>query len=241
MLSAGNPNWANGDEPVSDPIRISASGFAEFVTSSSRSRANKLRPFKFRNRGEGAGRSSYYQWALKAIRAYHRANQDEEVFERALEEIQDVLGGTVKRLESTKLKQNQMAIAAYRSLYGERKFVIQKNHRLAYKIGQVTVTAQPDLWVEENGTQVLLKIGMARKGTEFINVLLFIIHAAAVASGYGIGARNVVYLDIDSGIERTCDDRGGNYRSLFRAGAREIATVWPTILGPTTGAAPNVT
>jgi hypothetical protein len=86
---------------------------------------------------------------------------------------------------------------------------------------------------------VLLKIGLAKKGTEFVNVLLFIIHKAAVASGYGIDARNVVYLDIDSGIERTCDDRG-NYSSLFRAGAREIATVWPTVLGPTTGATPNV-
>jgi hypothetical protein len=224
---------------MSEPIRISASGFAEFVTSSSRSRANKLRPFKFRNKGEGAGRSSYYQWALKAIRAYHRANQDEKVFERALEEIQHALGGTAKRLASTKLKQNQMAIEAYREMYGKRRFVIRKNHRLACKIGPVTVTAQPDLWVEENGTNVLLKIGLAKKGTEFVNVLLFIIHKAAVASGYGIDARNVVYLDIDSGIERTCDDRG-NYSSLFRAGAREIATVWPTVLGPTTGATPNV-
>ena len=67
---------------MSEPIRISASGFAEYVTSRSRSRANKLRPFKFRNKGEGAGRPSYYQRALKAIRAYHKANQDEKVFDR---------------------------------------------------------------------------------------------------------------------------------------------------------------
>ena len=221
---------------MSEPIRISASGFAEFVTSNAKSRANKLRPFKFRNKGEGAGRSSYYQLALKTIRAYHKTNQDEKVFERELKEIQYALGGAAKRLESTKLKQNQMAIEEYRRLYGNRKFTILPNHRLECKIGTVTVTAQPDLWVEENGTQVLLKIGLARKGEEYVNVLLFIIHKAAVASHHAIGARNVVYLDIGNGIERTCDDRSGKYTTLFKAGASEIATVWPTLAGPTTGA-----
>ena len=224
---------------MSEPIRISASGFAEYVTSKGRSRANKLRPFKFPKKGEGAGRSSYYRRALKTIRAYHRANQDEKVFEKELAEIQHELGGASKRRESTKLKQNLMAIEEYRKLYGKRKFAILPNHRLECKIGAVTVTAQPDLWVEENGTHVLLKIGLARKGIDYVSVLLFIIHKAAVASRYSIDARNVVYLDIDSGTERFCDDRHGNYSSLFRDGAREIATVWPTIGGLTTGPAPS--
>lgn len=225
---------------MSEPIRISASGFAEFLTSSGRSRANKLRPFKFPSKGEGAGRSSYYQRALKSIRAYHRANQDEKVFEREFMEIEHAMGGAGKRLELIKLKQNQRAIEEYRRMYGKRKFIILPNHRLEWKIGAVTVTAQPDLWVEENGTHVLLKIGLARKGTEYVNVLLFTIHKAAVASGYGISARNVVYLDIGKGIERTCDYRCGGYSRLFKDGAREISAVWPSIEAPTTGAAPSV-
>lgn len=225
---------------MSEPIRISASGFAEYVTSRSRSRANKLRPFKFRNKGEGAGRPSYYQRGSKAIRAYHKANQDEKVFDRELKEIQYALGGTAKRLEATKLKQNQMAIEEYRRMYGKRKFVILPDHRLECKIGPVTVTAQPDLWVEENGTHVLLKIGLAGKGPEYVNVLLFIIHKAVLESRHPISARNVVYLDIGTGVESSCDDRLGRYSSLFKTGASEIATVWPTLVGPTTSAAPNV-
>jgi hypothetical protein len=222
---------------MSDPIRISASGFAEFVTSRNRSRASKLRPFKFRNKGEGAGRSSYYRRALNTIRAYHRAHGDDKILQKEVMEIDLLLAGTLRSLEATKLRQNRMAIEAYRRMYGKRRLVILRNHRLTCKVGSVTVTAQPDLWVEEDGTQVLLKIGLARKGTEFVNVFLFVMHRAAVDSGHRIGARNVVYLDIGSGTERSYDDRLGRYKNLFEVGAREIAETWPTVTLPARGGA----
>ena len=44
-----------------DPIKISATGVAEFIISNPSSGRSKLRPYKFNKRGEGFGRSSYYQ------------------------------------------------------------------------------------------------------------------------------------------------------------------------------------
>ena len=54
-------------------------------------------------------------------------------------------------------------------------------HRISYRVGQIVVTAQPDLWVEENGTEVLLKIGIAKKKPSYVDILLTVIRKAAVS------------------------------------------------------------
>ena len=143
---------------MSELIKIGVSGFAECVASDPASRLKKLRPFKFKNKGEGAGRSAYYQRALAAIREYHRSGRNPAVFARARHELEAALEAAVAPQDRTKCTKNTDAIEAYERIYGRRNFRILRNHRLAYRIGGLTITAQPDLWVEENGTQVLIKI-----------------------------------------------------------------------------------
>src|SRR5271169_6313341 len=101
-----------------------------------------------------------------------------------------------------------------------------------YRIGPVVVTAQPNLWVEELGTQVLIKIGIAKKQPVLIDVMLYLIRKAAVASGYRVRARNVVYLDVTNGEERSCDDNLKRFNRLFVVSAREMATIWDTLTEP---------
>ncbi|MGB9233142.1 MAG: hypothetical protein WCC04_01930 [Terriglobales bacterium] len=103
------------------------------------------------------------------------------------------------------------------------------NHRLAYRIEKIVVTAQPDLWVEENGTQVLLKIGIARKKSSYVDILLTVIRKAAINSGYRVRARNVVYLNVTTGKEMVCTSSLKHFNRTFRAMAREIAEAWPSV------------
>jgi hypothetical protein len=210
-------------------IRVSMSCLAEFVSSYGRSPERRLKPFKFNRRGEGFARSSYYQYALKTIRAYHSGGNDPAILDRDLSEMRLRADESTENWKRIKFERNASAIQAYKRIYGNRKFKILPNRRLEYRIGGIVVTAQPDLWAEELGTQVLLKIGMAKHKTSYVDMLLSLLRKAAVSSKYKIRARNIVYLNVSNGKEMVCSGGLTRFNSTFAAAAKEIATVWPKI------------
>ena len=212
------------------PFRVPATCLAEFVSSSGRSAESLLRPYKFNKRGEGFARSSYYQYAITAIRGYHTNGNDRKYFETGLLELRKRADTTDKKWERVKLEKNISAIEAYEKVYKDRNFRVMPNHRIGYRIGRVIVTAQPDIWVQENGTEVLLKIGIARKKPSYVDVLLTVIRKAAVSSGYRrVRAKNVVYLNISTGKEMVCTSSLTRFNRTFDAIAREIAKTWPNV------------
>jgi hypothetical protein len=215
-------------------IRVSVSCLAEFATTYGRSAESVLRPYKFNKRGEGFARSSYYQHAIKAIRIYHSRDNDSKGLEATLFELRARADKAANSRERSKLRHNISAIEAYRRIYKNRHFRILPNHRIAYRVGQVDVTAQPDLWVEENGTQVLLKIGVSKKKPSYVDIILTVMRKAAVADHHHVRARNVVYLDVSTGRELTCCAGLTRFNRTFAAKAREIARVWPNMKAATT-------
>ena len=219
------PPTEKGTKRSESPV----SCMAEFVTSPGRSVKSLLHPYKFNKRGEGLVRSSYYQLAIAVIRAYHSNGNDLGIFQKSIHELQAQAESTTKRWERTKLLNNIKAIEAYRRIYGSRQFTICSNHRLEYRIGDIVITARPDLWVEENGTQVLLKIGIAKKRPAYVDILLTILRKAAISSRHRIRSKNIVYLDVSNGKELIC--RGGlrRFNKVFAEKAREIVAAWPTI------------
>lgn len=214
---------------ASDDVRVSMSCLAEFVSSPGRSPQARLRPYKFSGRGEGFARTSYYQPGLKAIRGYHVGDNDTALLNRAIEELRKRETSATTSRDRVRLERNVSAIQAYYKIYGARRFNVLPNHRLSYEVGGITITAQPDLWVEEEGTQVLLKVGMARHGGTYIDMILSLLRKAAVKSGHRIRAKNFVYLNVSTGKELICSGSLTRFNREFANGAREIAEVWPTL------------
>ena len=210
-------------------VRVSMSCLAEFVTSYGRSPASRLRPYKFNKRGEGFARSSYYQYALHTIRTYHSNGNDAAIFQRDLLEMRTRADKAAEGWERVKYEHNISALEAYRKIYGNRKFTILPNRRLEYRVGGIVVTAQADLWVEEQGTQVLLKVGMARHKISYVDMLLSLLRKAATSSGHKIRGRNIVYLNVSNGKEQICSGGLTRFNRTFAAAAKEIANVWPTM------------
>jgi hypothetical protein len=130
---------------------------------------------------------------------------------------------------TSKLTNNIRAIEAYRRIYGSRQFVVCPNHRLEYRIGGIVVTARPDLWVQENGTQVLLKIGIAKKGSAYVDILLTMIRKAAISRKYRVRSKNIVYLDVSTGRELICCGGLGRFNKVLTERAREIRSTWDTL------------
>jgi hypothetical protein len=217
---------------VDEPIRLAATGFAEYVTASPTTRDNKLPAFKFKHKGEGAGRSGYYAFALRTIVHYHRSGRDKAILEAARQELLAALPNARDHLATTKIQRNISAIEAYDRLYGQRRFKVLINHRIAHRQGALTVTAQPDLWVSEDDVEVLIKVGVTRKKPIETEMLLHLIRKAAIQHGYRVRARNVVYLDIATGHERICAARITRFNRTFAAAANRIANVWPSIKEP---------
>jgi hypothetical protein len=217
---------------MTQPIKLAATGFAEYVTANPKTRNAKLRAFKFKHKGEGAGRSGYYGFALRTIVRYHRSDRDRAVLEAAKQELLAMLPNAKDRLARTKILRNINAIEAYGRLYGQRRFEVLTNHRISHKVDAVTVTAQPDLWVSEDDIEVLIKVGVTRKKSVETDMLLHLIRKAAVQKGYRVRARNVVYLDVISGKERICAANINQFNRTFSAAAKQIAKVWPIIKEP---------
>jgi len=221
-------------------VRVSVSCLAELMKSPNRSAesvALLLRPFKYNTRGEGFARSGYYQHALKAIRSYHSNGNDPKVFDAALADLRSKAATAKEDWQSVKFEKNRDAIEAYRTIYGKRRFHVLRNHRIGYEVGSVVFTAQPDLWVmdEDEGIQVLLKIGIAKKQPSYVDMLLTVMRKAAVGSGYTeIRAKNVVYLNVTTGKEMICQSSLTRFNRTFTFIARNIAKAWPNVTPPET-------
>lgn len=215
--------------PTDSGIRIPMSCIAELITSPGRSRDALLRPYKFKNQGEGLVRVSYYQRALQTIRKYHSAGNDPAILDRSVREMRESSEETPENRKLVKLRRNISAVEAYRRIYGNRKFDILSIRRLEYPLGGVIVTARPDLWVKEGNSQVLLKIGMAKHGPSYIDMLLCLLRKAAVRGGYRIRAKNIVYLDVSTGRERISSGPLTRFNPAFKNAAQQISATWSEI------------
>ena len=202
---------------------------AEFATTHGRPAESVLRPYKFNKRGEGFARSRYYRQAITAIRDYHSNQNDSKVLQIALSELRARVDKATDARERSKLCNNIKAIDAYHHIYRDRHFKVLPNHRVTYQLGRIDITAQPDLWVEENGIQILLKIGVSKKKTSYVDILLTVMRKAAIANKHRIRAKNIVYLDVSSGRERICNASLSHFNSTLNAKAKEIMNAWPKI------------
>jgi hypothetical protein len=146
-----------------------------------------------------------------------------------LQDMRKLSAGAATSQAQTRVDKNIVAFEACLKLYGNRKFQVLPNKRMRYQLRNITVTAQPDLWVVENGTQVLLKIGVARHKPAYIHLTLSLLRKAAVASGFKIRAKNIVYLNISNGTEMIATGGLTRFNQVLRTAADEIEQVWPTV------------
>lgn len=209
------------------PIRIPMSCLAETITRAGRSLKSLLGPYKFQHGVKGVARTTYYQPALRIIRDYHRSGNSREVLNKGIFELKTRENSATNRTQRKKFAQNIEAIEAYHAVYGGRRFRLLPCRCLLYQIGSVTVKAQPDLWVEEGKEQVLLKIGMARHGTSYIDIMLSLLRKAAVSNKYKIRAKNFVYLNVKTGKEMICSGGLVRFNRTFKAASDHIAQIWP--------------
>lgn len=215
---------------------LPASCLAEYATGGSRSRSSILRPFKFRKDGEGRARAIFYPPVVTVIRKFYRSEKKRSILDEAIEGWEKRAEATENRALKSRLRGDAKALQAFHKLYGARDFTILPTHRITLRIGNITWKATPDLWVLENGIEVLIKVGFANKSRSYTDILLAVIRSAALVNKYRVKRENVVYLDARTGEERICRFPISRLRRTLLAASREIANLWDSV---TPSAAPK--
>lgn len=221
-------------------IVISASCVATFLNASPESRLRKLAPFKHKNVGEGAGRSSHYRPTISGVQEFHRSDNDFAVFQRVIDQMELIEEDqSLVRIQRSKGRSNIDALLAYHRIYGQRRFQFRPKRRLWFTVGDVIVTTPPDMWVvDETGKQVLFKIGAAKsKPRDYIDFILHLIRKGAAAQrrriGSRISARNIVWLNVATGEEIISHLPLTHFNRTIENACREISQLWPLVPAPT--------
>jgi hypothetical protein len=209
--------------------QVSATCIAELLSSLGSSWKRRLPPYKDSDNGQGRGRGGYYRPSLRTIQEFCQQSWRVQVFEERKRTLEAQLSRTTDSLKKIEIEQNIDAIDAYRKIYGNRRFLLLTNHRLWVEIAGLRITSQPDLWVEENGIEVLIKIGAAPKKADYIDILLALIHKAANARGHEVPTSNVVYLDITNRTERVCVSDPERFNMSFDFAARSVLHLWDVL------------
>lgn len=215
--------------------KVSAKGLAEFVFAGAARRRSIVRNFKFPSLGEGVGRAVYYSAALSAIRAYLRAECNPGILADAIQslelKVQELSGKKANRLKKARAENNIRAIHVYSRQFGDKKFKLLPSPHLRLKIGNVTVTATPDLMVESRGRKFLIKLDLGKKKltAELIELLLHLFHEAARSARIDVEAENILYLESLTGLTYKCPARSRPLQRTVESGCQAFAEMWEDI------------
>jgi hypothetical protein len=213
---------------MSKPIRLAATGVAEFVSSTPAQRRRILRPYKKRQSGEARGRGHYYRVALNAIRHFFNGKKDVGIITDALQALElRKKGPFKKRGEPAEIKHNIRVLKAFLHYYAGRDFVVVPGQKIECTIGRVEVTCNPDLWAEENAKLLLVKFFFQEKKpkTLQIPVLLHLLREAAHHAGMN---PTVICLDMD-GVEHKCPADRHKMQALVAPLEKELEATWNSI------------
>src|ERR1017187_2383566 len=214
------------------PIRLSVNGLAKFMTSSDSARRTLLKDFKFPFNKDGSKKPQIvrYSEARAAIRDYHEAHNNASVIVTAIEKL-------IKKREqnpekdAARINDNVRALETYLKHFSNRNFVILDTPKPSYVHGEVTVTAGPDLFVEEKGKKKLIKLDFSEKkpNEETVQIMLKVMHEAAMVGGIAVAPADVIYLDITRQTQFTGKKLNKLLKKNIDAACTTIADIWPKL------------
>ena len=209
-------------------IQVSVKVLAQFMRSHSKS---SLRDSKYPKKEESRFRPSYYSAALSAIKKFHRNDNAPAILHEATQEL------LTKKAEAStdnvrdRIDHNIRVIDRYRHFFAHKKLKVQPLARLKYTAGEVTINATPDLSVEEEGTQTLIKFDFSESGVpkQLRDIILQVTHEAAVIAKLPIRPDDVRYVYVEKGQTYTGGKIDSGLQKEIREACNEIQELWPEV------------
>lgn len=171
-----------------------------------------------------------YSEAHHAIRKYHESGNDITVLISAIEGLVKKENEHPER-DPARIRDNIRALKTYMAHFSKNCFTILSNPKPKYIHGEVTVSATPDLYVEEGGKKKLIKLDLnaVKPDQEEVNIILKVMHEASVLGGLGVQPRDVVYLDVSRQAQYDGKKLNTRLKREIDAACETIADIWPSI------------
>jgi hypothetical protein len=212
---------------------LSVSCLAEYITRGNRSPESILRPYKFKDLGEGRARIVFHPPVLTVIRRFYKSNRDAKVISAAIADWESKADKTDKKSVRSKLHSNIKGLRLFLSRYENREFESLPGRKISCLIEQLVFNASPDLWVRANGRELLIKVGFGKKGRSYVDVVLAVMRRAALMHGYRVRQREALYLNLRTGEEMFPRFSYKQIAVTLSTAARQIERIWPRVTAST--------
>jgi hypothetical protein len=214
------------------PIKISVAGLAEFMNATSSRQRRLLRDYKFPYTMDGKRKPQIvrYSEARAAIQKYHVSGNDVAVLLEAVEALKKKSAANPDK-DQSRFSDNIRAIEAYMKYFQNNEFNVLENPRPRYVHGNVQVSTTPDLYVEEDGARKLIKLDFNAKAPkeEAVNIILKVMHEAAMVQELGVKPSDVIYLDVSRQQQFTGKKLNKRLKQDIDAACETIEDIWPRV------------
>jgi len=214
------------------PIQISVGGLAKFMKATSATQRTLLRNYKFPFTTAGKERPQIvrYSEARSAITKYHESGNDITVLLNAIETLVKKEREHPEK-DANRIRDNIRALKTYMAHFSKNHFTVLDNPKPKYIHGEVTVSASPDLFVDEVGRKKLIKLDFnaVKPDEEVIQIVLKVMHEASFLSNLDVQPKDVVYLDVSRQAQFNGAKLNKRLKRDIDAACETIADIWPRI------------
>lgn len=207
-------------------IRLTVKGLAKFMTRKPAAQRKILHDFKF-PQPEGHVQTVYYREARQAIHDYHNEGNNPATLIGAVDSLRARADRSQGQTQ-IRLEHNIRALESYLKHFAGKQFTILKTPRTYYSHGNVTITAAPDLFVEERGAQRLIKLelGADAPDKDMIKIILQVMYDAAKAAGLNVRPQDVIYLDASRALQYKGAKARARLQRDIEAACENIEAMW---------------
>ena len=210
-------------------MRITLTGIAKYMTSSSAQQRKVLRDYKYPD-PEGTAQAAYYRDAYNSIRDYHRNRQGIHWLLSQADDLDDRKQTAPTQQAQIRITHNAQAIRHYSTHFGHRTIQCDSPLSMTYSYAGVLIRVTPDLNGTERGHQRLLKIQFARSSDpdKHAKIVGQIMMEAASLNGLQLRGSSVRVWDCHTGADHQARVRS-RIKAEIEAACQNIAAIWPHI------------
>ncbi len=213
-------------------MKISVKILADFMLASSSRQRTLVRNAKFPKLKDGKAIPPIvrYSEARASIRDFHEAGNDLKVLLTAVEKLAKKKVQHPEK-DAARIDDNIRVIKLYAAAFAKREFKVLPTPKPVYAMGNMEVSATPDLYVEESGVKKLIKLDFsqdkAKEGT--VEIILKVMHEAASTQNLGVKPKDVLYLDISRQTSQSGEKLNKKLKKDIDAALATIEDMWGNI------------
>jgi hypothetical protein len=192
--------------------------------------ATILHHHKYPREDEARAKIIYYREARDRVSVFHQAEQTSDWLTKEASSL-DLLASRSSGSTRTRLRNNARGLHQYAAHFGDRKVEVLDELKFKLDIGDVRITAVPDLHIREKHKIKLVKLrfGSEVPDPRLVKIISQVLFQAAVDAGFHVSAKNIEFVDVPRGLIRTGARAGARLQRDIEAACQTISDVWDSL------------